>query len=227
MKFRIIVLATIIALFHTFCLSSQSITAQFGVNLSSAVVKVDDNSIIDASSIKPKKGVVFGGSFVFQLKDQISLELSPSFISKGFIVSSEIVILNQNVKVDAALTLNYLELPIMAHYAFKTNKVQIIGLLGSYVSVGVGGKGTSTLYTANSSREDNRPVNWGNDDGDLKRLDFGLMGGFRVKKSKYSLTGLYSLGIPNVFANRNEDQVFKNSIISLMLGYTLKKTKSK
>lgn len=218
---------SIFILLHTFEISSQSLSVQLGVNFSSAIVKVDKNSIIDASSIKPKRGVVFGALIDLPVEDRLSISLSPSFISKGFTIESETTILNQNVSVEATLNLNYIELPIIANYTISNGEIKFIGLLGGYVSMGVGGKGVSKLNAGSRSSVDTRPVSWGAEDGDLKRIDTGLIGGIKVERSKYWISGLYSLGIPNVFANRAEDQVFKNSVISMILGYKLASLKSK
>jgi hypothetical protein len=199
---------------------AQSIAIRVGGNLSSAIV---ENEVSDPNLPKPSSsfGLAAGLIIAHNLSEKVSITSGINYSIKGFSVLSNATILNEDVFVDGRLNLNYLEVPLSFDYSIDLQKTKLFFLGGPYVAFGVGGQGRTTIKFRNRIVNETRDVLWGNEDGDLKRVDFGAQLGIGVKISKMKMSCIYGLGFPNVFANRAENQEFRNSVISLLLSYTL------
>jgi hypothetical protein len=193
---------------------------RIGGNLSSAIVKndIDDSNLPTPSS---NFGFTAGLNIDHSLSEKVSITSGINFSVKGFNILSNTTILNEDVSVEGRLNLNYLEVPVLFGYSIYLQKTKLIFLGGPYMAFGVGGQGKSTIKFRNRTANETRDVSWGNKEGDLKRVDFGGQVGIGAQFSKLKVNCLYGLGFPNVFANRAENQEFRNSVISLALNYTL------
>jgi hypothetical protein len=199
---------------------AQSLAIRIGGNLSSAIVKNDDpdpNLPTPSSNLGPAVGL----SYTHTLSDQVSISSGVNFSVKGFNVLSSATILNEDVFIDGRLNLHYIEIPTLFIYKIELHKMSLVLLGGPYVAFGAGGQGTTTIKFRTRTVNETRDVPWGNEDGDLKRVDFGGQIGIGAQFYKLRISCIYGLGLPNVFANRAENQVFRNSVLSLVVSYTL------
>ncbi|WP_179414899.1 porin family protein [Mucilaginibacter sp. E4BP6] len=138
--------------------------------------------------------------------------------NKSFIAAPVGATFTANGKV----TYNYLELPINILYNIPVGAGKFFIGGGPYVAYGLSGtsKGTTTENsngTVTTSTDDYK-LAFGGQDGDLKRIDFGLgaLGGFALKDG-LSISAGYEHGLTNI-ENSGIDKT-KNNVISVSLGY--------
>ena len=103
--------------------------------------------------------------------------------------------------------LNYLEVPVLAKYAFGLEKVQGFVLAGPSVGMGMGGK----AKISEGGIEEEEDITFGSGEEELKKYDLGvaLGGGIGIKVGggQIFLDVRYLLGLTNL-SNVEEDDLF-------------------
>lgn len=168
-----------------------------GVNLAS--IAQDPDSGADTGI---KLGLVAGGFVSWPLGDNLSIEPEVLFSQKG-----------QKVEALAAsgkATINYLEMPISAKYAF--------GQPGGRRFFVFGGPSIGLKLSAEAS------ATFGDQDIDedigdeIKTVDFGVTAGAGMMFDRFAVDGRYTFGLTNL----NVDEVFeakaKNRVLSILVG---------
>lgn len=180
-----------------------------GLNISSMVLKDDDEKYSDEFSLKIgfHAGPIIGVAFT----DLISLQTGTILTSKGFKWVEEP---NDYETYTTIFNPLYLEIPINVKFTFPIGIVKIYTYVGPYIGIGLAGKATYKYTYEGDTDTDDYDIEWGSDpdDHDLKRIDFGMTGGAGVQ-IKFILIGFhYDLGMMNVspytengatMANRN------------------------
>jgi hypothetical protein len=117
---------------------------------------------------------------------------------------------------------NYLEVPVNVLYNIPVGAGKFFIGGGPYLAYGLSGKTKmTTIVTQNgttTTSTDDYKLTFGGQDGDLKRIDFGLgaLGGFALKDG-LSISAGYEHGLTNI-ENSGSDKT-KNNVISVSLGY--------
>lgn len=212
-------------LFLTFCLFAiisargqhPSVTFFGGANVASMSIEHGSTT----TQLEDTYGMLYGFNigalydYVFK-KDrskELSLESGLVFDSRGFTQNLEVGELQQDNKT----TLYYIDIPLYLKYIFRLrSRDKIYFGAGPYMGVGLFG---------NYIRGENEPetISWGSDssENDYKRLDYGLTGkiGY-LAYSGFNISVSYDYGLPNISAV--ETKGYKNRLMRLSLGYTLK-----
>jgi hypothetical protein len=120
------------------------------------------------------------------------------------------------------VTYNYLELPVNVLYNIPVRSGKFFVGGGPYLAYTLSGRSKGTTIensdgTTTTSTDDFKLV-IGNQDGDLKRFDFGLgaLGGFALNNG-LSISGGYEHSVGNI--TKSTTGSVKNNVISVSLGY--------
>ena len=201
-----------------------SITFFGGANAASMSIELGSSN----PEIEDSYGMLFGLNvgalydYVFK-KDrsqELSIESGLLFDSKGYSQKQENeVFLYLNNKA----TLYYLDIPLYLKYSYRfRSQNKIYFGVGPYLGIGLFGNDYLDFQAvvAAEPSSDSQDIIWG-DDGDYKRLDYGLTGkvGY-LMDSGFNISASYDYGLPNVSAVETKEQ--KNRLIRVSLGYTLK-----
>jgi|SRR5690554_87898 len=174
--------------------SAQLFGIKAGLNLSK--IHFEENN----EDFKMNPGFLIGPTAEFPAGENLAVELGLLLAQKG--VQMEDPEFDENTK----LTLMYIEVPLTAKAYFNAGGARVFGQVGPYAGYGISGK-----WKVDEFEED---VEWGSD-GDIKRFDFGLLGGVGVDISNFQLGVNYSFGL----ANLSPDSDFKQS--NRVLGFTV------
>lgn len=118
----------------------------------------------------------------FEINNLIRFEPGLLLTTKGFKAD--------NWASDYKVNLLYLEIPLNAKAYFNAGSLKLYGLLGPYVGIGLTGK---IKYEDDNLDDDD--IDWGSDNGELKRLDFGLNIGAGIDLGQFQVGLQYGLGL--------------------------------
>lgn len=163
---------------------------------------------IDTVSIEPNKkaGFLIGLDSEFELAENFYLSIGSDFINKGFLIKADTVNLS-----DFTLRVNYLSLPVNIRYKFDLEDFWMTFEAGPYFGIGVSAKSKSADSTTK--------INFGNDDGELKLLDYGFNLGFAFEVDVIKFGINYSNGLNNISSSTRE--TLKNRCFAVYIGLTL------
>jgi hypothetical protein len=181
--------------------------AQFGIRLGLNVtnVKVDlDNSPISIET-EGKLGVHIGVFYETKMSQHFSFQPELLFFQKGYRI--------KDTGDDLKLTLNYIEIPLLAKYNFNETKANVFLLAGPAVGIGISSKA--------KVGDDSSNIDW--EETELQRIDFGLNLGGGVAlpvnegKHRFLFQARYLLGITNISDSGTESA--HNRGFSIGIGY--------
>ncbi len=220
MKTRLFV--TIVAL--VIC-SSAVAQINFGVQAGASLSKPSSRQTTDfGTEIKPESRIGFMGGLIADVPfGDETLRLMPelNFIQKGVKYNFSTSLFGQNVSVEGKSNINYIELPVNLAYAFSLGDNKLFIGAGPYAAVGLSGssKGKSSI-NGQASEETDEKVEFGSDEGQSKRFDYGgnVMAGYFMNNG-LMLKLNYSHGIANL--SNVSDNKYRNQYFGLTLAYFL------
>ncbi len=186
-----------------------------GVNLAN----IHSNELEDDLGIDLQNRTLFGAGALFDagLSEHFALRFEPMFLRKG----AEAKATEEGVETISRIKMDYLELPLMARFAFGSNMSNAKPFLLAGPSVGF-------LLSAKSKDESAGITDEKDIKDELKNLDFGLNfgGGLNVKAGRTNLfiEGRYNLGLANVDDSADDNGVdvrMKNRGLELFAGIAL------
>ncbi|MBT8220056.1 MAG: PorT family protein [Bacteroidia bacterium] len=121
----------------------------------------------------------------------------------------------------AKWNLIYLDIPLTVRASFDIRGAKIYSVFGPYVGMGLSGKIKTESSYMGETEKDQEDINWGNneDDGDLKRLDFGLTIGTGVEINAIQIGISYSLGLANISNFADDGTKISNRVLAISAGY--------
>ncbi len=211
-------LLTIIIIFFSFQSYAQIFGIKAGLNLSNMSMKDNDDTYSDDFEMNP--GFHVGGTMDYPFSDILSLETGLFLDTKGFKWDNKEGDEEGEVKVN----LYYLDIPITLKGSFEVGSggVKIYGAAGPYIGMGLSGKFKSEYSYQGEKESEEEDVEWG-DDGDFKRLDYGLTFGAGVEFSAFQLGVSYDLGLANISAYSDNGNTIKNNVLKFSVGYRFMK----
>ena len=224
MKQGKIILIALLLLAFSSAVFAQGITAK-GVKGGLNIATLTGDDVEDAKS---KIGFAFGGFITYEVNEMLSLQPEFLFTMKGVKFDYEETYEEDGYesyeKSEGTWNLNYLEIPVLAKL-----KIPMEGNIKPNVFLGPAlGINISATHDSDYEywvKDENGSIiyeNSGNDDGDIediKGVDFGIVFGVGVEFGKIIVDARYNLGLSTI-ADREGDPKIKNSVISLMLGYS-------
>ncbi len=106
----------------------------------------------------------------------------------------------------------YTDIPVNVKLRIPLGMIKPYVEAGPYIGFGVYGKSWIT-YDGDDESED---IEWGGDNGDFKRLDYGLNFGAGVELGRVIIGASYGLGLANI-ANMSDAEI-KHRVIRITLG---------
>lgn len=213
---RLFVVIAIIAI------STQSYAQRAGIimglNLSTQLIKDDDNSISKDLGLKMNPGVHLGVIVEIPVYKFLSLETGLIITTKGF----KYLVTNPLGEAKYNNYLFYLDLPITIKGTLDLDAVKLYAAFGPYLGLGVYGftetKITSIIKDDTSTDE----TKWGSDKikDDYKRFDFGLTfgGGVELGVVPIFLGVSYDLGLINISPDSDNGHHCNNRVLKISLG---------
>jgi hypothetical protein len=196
-------------------------------------------------SIIPKVGVTFSGiAFDEDIEEQttktglvLGAGLNLPVVEDFFSVQPELLYTQKGVayegeepflgKVKVGLTINYLEIPVLAKISFGGDDFKAYVNAGPSIGFGLGGK--SKIEASGETEENDLTFGSDDDDSFSNRLDLGAQFGggigFKVGPGSLLLDLRYGLGLSNL--NKAEDGMSsaeaksKNRVLAISLGYAI------
>ena len=181
-----------------------------GISIANAAFKSGGLTITPDSKI----GFQLGGALEIGVNDMFSIQPELLFIQKGFAFENSF----SGTTTKSSLTLNYLEIPVLAKVQFGTDQIKFHVNAGP--SLGIALSGTSKDEVGSVSQSED--VEFGSDNGQTKRTDFGLQFGGGITFSNFVLDLRYGLGLSNIVnvPSGSSDSV-KNRAIGITVGYVI------
>jgi hypothetical protein len=178
-------------------------------------------SVREKSQINP--GFQFGPTVEVSLNEAFSFESGLLFSAKGVYIIRDQEYLNEFIKQKEKLNLLYIDLPLTAKISIDAGQQKIFGVLGPYISMGLGGKYKNELETENVSESNELNVMFGSNEegGDFKRFDYGLVAGAGIILKSFQIGVNYNLGLAdvNVFKYINDAAKATNQGFGISVEY--------
>lgn len=191
-------------LFFTFIISlavlsagAQKFGVKTGLNFANGDYEFNNASLSTSNLTGFQLGVV--GDF------PVSQDL---YFNTGLLYSTKGTTLDVGA-VEVKIHVNYLELPLNMAFKHDLGGVTFFAQAGPYLAAGISAKGKS-----GSEEED---IEFGDGDGEYKRIDFGLNVGTGVEINAIQVGINYGLGLVDV--EQDADSKLKNGVLSFTLGY--------
>lgn len=223
-KIKRIVILTIIIIFFNSILLAKGITGKgIMVGLNFADIRGEY-----VGFTKNKLGFVTGGFLEYSINDKFALQQEILFTMKGSKVEMKFHFVSEYgevySKTTAKLTLNYLELPILAKVKVPIENIKSILLFGTFIGINIGASSNENyIYWEKDANGDiiyQESYNMNEDiKDDVNDIELGLIFGAGVNLSPFIIGFRYNLGITDIWKDSDGDSV-KNSVFSLMLGYS-------
>ena len=199
--------------------SAQTFGIKGGLNLSNIVIKIDGDKL--DSELKMNPGFHIGPIMELDLNKVFSIETGILLTTKGFRINSTLsdeTGAEEPYKVKS--NLYYIDIPVNAKATIEFNGFDIYGSVGSYLGVGIKGKGEFEL----GDEKETSTIKFGSDEN-FKRLEFGLTFGGGVEINRFLFGLSYNLGLTNI-SNNEYSQKLKNRVIQISVGYRFGKRRS-
>jgi len=184
-----------------------------GLNLATMLDK--DSSTIYSKEYKKKPSLLLGVTGEFPFSDNFSIESGLLFSSKGYKMKDSSATVSVN--------LSYFEIPINAVYNFDLDYIKMTIKAGPYIGAAVKGKAKSNekVFTDGQGNSVNKvDLNLGRNKTDFaKQLDYGISFGLGAEVNSICFGIQYGLGLANITTNTENENIFKNRVIGITIGY--------
>lgn len=211
-------LSLIVLLIITTASYAQIFGIKAGVNLSTMSLKDNNGNYSDDFKMNP--GFHVGVTGEFPLTEMFSFETGLLLTTKGFKINQvEDIPLGPTTETKAKMNLLYLDIPITAKASLDVGGVEIYGVFGPYLGMGLSGKDKYEITEEGETRTGENNISWGTGVNDYKRLDYGLTAGSGVKIESIQIGLFYSLGLANISHKSVNDSKFSNRILGITVDY--------
>jgi hypothetical protein len=214
-------LVKLLAVILVLSMATESYAQNFGIkgglNLANWLMKDDTDTYSD--DFKMALGFNLGVTAEFPLTDMLSFETGLMFNNKGFAIKESMDFFGETMEIKSKTTLNYIDIPLTAKATFGAGSTNVFVLAGPYVGFGLSGKSKSTYSYGGESETDTEDIDFGSEDDQVKRLDYGLILGAGVDFGTISVGASYGLGLGNLLNNPENGEKINNRVISISVGY--------
>lgn len=185
-----------------------------GLNFSNVSMKLGGEKVDD---LKMRFGGQFGVLAQFELTENVALQPEVMYSTMG--TKSE------EFGVTTTTKLNYLQIPINVMYKFGSGSAKPYITAGPYLGYAINGK-TEFDYDLGdiNFKQISIPVNevdieFGDEEGQMKRLDFGIGIGAGIELKHFQFGVNYSLGLANIMGAGDSDNSAKNRLFSVSAAF--------
>jgi hypothetical protein len=199
---------------------AQQFTLKGGLNVSSNLIEFADMPPELDMKSSPVYGFHGGASFDYLFTDRFSLESGLVYMQKGGTHDITFNFFGLTSKVTQDFNFHYVDIPLQAKYRFGNGDVRFFLGLGPYIGIGLWGKVKSTSEFMGNSESETKNLSFGTD---FELLELGLCGGAGVEYNSFLLGLNYSYGLNNLDRSASDNDIFKNRVFSVSLGYIINK----
>ena len=197
---------------------AQTFGVKAGLNLSNQISKSNNYTFSDDYKMNP--GFHIGATAEFTISHFISIETAMLITTKGYKMS----IGDSTFEFKVNSNLFYLDIPLTAKVTFGVGAVEICGVFGPYLGIGLSGKDKIEQTIQGETETFNETIKWGSDqEHDYRRLDFGLTMGVVVEINSIQIGLSYGLGLANISSYTFNGHDEYNRVIGLSVGYKFRK----
>ena len=215
MKQQIKILPVILLVIISFNSYAQELKLKGGLNYSWITYYNHGENRSDEYTTKP--GYQFGANAIIPVLENYSINLGAMMMKKKY---DWVEIPEPNDEWHFEITRCYLEFPVLVRRAFHFNEFSLFGELGPYASVGLtNDESYKHYYNGEFDKKGNIHHEWGTDNNELERFDFGYNIGFGLLINKLEIGISYEHGLTN-FRNASWLES-KNRAILLNCAYSL------
>jgi len=216
MKKMIKVSILIVMMVYPSMISAQIFGVRGGFNLSNVLIKYDGETWSDDFKMKP--GFHIGPTMEIPLSEVVSIDGALLYTTKGTKMKESETYQNTTYEYKSTTTLNYLELPVNLKVKFDIGSIIGFGAIGPYFGYALSGKSKYEESINGNSSSETEDIDF-DEDGDLKRFDFGMgfTGGIEVGKMQFGIN--YGLGLSNISQYSDDDETVKNRNLSFFGAY--------
>ena len=194
-------------------LTASYAQAQFhvGMNVGVNATSVNGNAVpvfSEDAKIESRVGFQAGIVCEYELGKYFAIQSGLLYATQGYIASMETE--NNNEKLEVDFALNYLQIPIKAVGKLRLGSSANLFLqAGPYLGYALNGK-----MVVEENKQD---IEFGSDDGALKRFDFGVGLGLGFQAGAVQFDMEYKLGLQNLSGSSNFD--LKNNGLTISVSY--------
>jgi hypothetical protein len=216
MKTLIRLLSVVIVLtITTGQLFAQNFGVRAGLNFSHQVWRYGEELLTRDFVYIP--GFHIGATAEFPITNMFSFETGLLFITKGASIETSALGATANLR----RTLFYLDVPLTGKVSFNLFGVRFYKSLGSYVGIGLSGTDKLEMTIGGQTESETYDIKWGSDpEHDLRRLDFGLKGGYGIQINAIQIGLIYALGLANIATHTDASFKKQNVGWGISVGYT-------
>lgn len=147
----------------------------------------------------------------------LSLQSEIAWIQKGAEVNSIDYSYGVAINTNVAITLNYLEIPMMLRASISLKKFDVHFLAGGYAAIGVNAKLTATASYGPETASSTQDLDF--EENMMNRFDAGLLLGTGIQFSnKFFIQTKYNLGLSNIDNSSDPNAAIYNRGIVLTMG---------
>lgn len=218
MKKSVLLLGLIAFFFAQPSLYSQKIGIRAGLNMSTMFRSTEIGGR-QTQDFKLRPGFHIGTIVNVPVSEILSFETGLLLNTKGYRINKKSEMSGTIVK----FNLLYIDIPVTAKTSFQVGNKTIFANIGPYVGIGLAGNVRSVYTLGDETETIEQDFQWGQNNEDLKRLEYGLLIGGGVEFNSFVVALNYSHGFTNISLFDFDDFTLKNRVIALSIGYNFGK----
>lgn len=197
----------------------------FGGKIGIQLATWDGDEEIIGDNLESILGFQLGAFFEIGITETFSIQPEFLFIQKGVKSSIEETIFGETIKAEDAISLNYVEVPVLAKIdILKGEGTQFFIVAGPSFGYALSGKQKSKLTASGTTETSTDDIEFGDDDG-FARFDISAALGAGVSipagPGRFILDARYLFGLSNLFDEDDEDFKVKNRGFGLTAGFAI------
>ena len=174
-----------------------SANAQMKFDVKAGLNLANQKYTYEGSSVSPdsKIGIHLGAIGEMDFSENFTFQPGLLFSMKGCKASDE------------KLALNYIDIPLNFLYKVDAGDMKIFGQAGPYLGYALSGK------------VEDEDIEFGSEDGQMKRLDYGIGIGAGVQFGNIQASLSYNFGLNNLISGGDSDNSIKNNVLGISVAY--------
>jgi len=169
--------------------------------------------------LKMNLGFNLGVTAEFPITDLFSFETGLMLNTKGFKINEEEELLGETMELKVKTNIFYLDIPLTAKIGFDADGAKIYAIAGPYVGFALMGKVKAEATFMGETETETETLEFGSDDDQAKRLDYGLLIGAGAEFGKITFGATYGLGMANMSNYSDNGYKENHRVISISVGY--------
>ncbi len=164
------------------------------------------------------QGFHVGATMENSLSEMLFLETGLLVSLKGFKINEYI----DGVVVRNKTDLYYLDVPVALKAKFDLGAAsKWYVTAGPVFDIGVGGNYITVYDWHGANQTEKEKIKWGNNEGEINRFDVGITFGGGIEFGLWQVGVYYDLGLMNIASDTNQDNILKNRLWKVSVGYKL------